>query len=139
MAKIEKYKGYDTDPPIPKPNEKVLPNIVTVRDGMPVTYPNCNGIGVRILHPSNPKAPAQNMSVVMFYVPPHVELGPGTSHYPEECYAILRGKGIMTLAGEEVEVESGMFIHLPPWCEHGIKNTGDETMEILICTSPPNP
>ena len=34
---------------------------------------------------------------------------------------------------------SATFIHLPPWCEHGIENTGEETLEILICTSPPNP
>ena len=139
MAKIEMYKGYDTDPPFSKPEEKVLPNIVTVQDGMPVKYRNCEGIGVRILYPSNPKAPAQNMSLVMFYVPPHVELEPGTGHHTEECYVILRGKGTMTLADEKVEVEAGTFIHLPPWCEHGIENTGDETLEILICTSPPNP
>ncbi len=138
MAKITMFKGYEGEPPIPKPKEKVLPNIVRVQDGVPVKYPDCEGIGVRVVHPANPKAPAQNLGLVMFYVPPHVVLESG-SHHTEECYVILRGQGTMTLAGEKVEVEAGTFIHLPPWCEHGIENTSDETMEILICTSPPNP
>lgn len=142
MSRITEFRGYraeDGKPPIPKPAELVQPNIVTVRDGVAVRYPGCNGIGVRVVHPANPKAPAKNLGLVMFFVPPHVELKPGKGHWTEECYVILRGEGVMTLAGERVPVRSGTFIHLPPWCEHGIENTGDETLEILICTSPPNP
>jgi mannose-6-phosphate isomerase-like protein (cupin superfamily) len=138
MAKIQMFKGYQGDPPFAKPDKPVQPNIVTVQDGVPVKYPDCDGVGVRVVHPANPKAPAQNLGLVMFYVPPHVILEPG-SHYTEECYVILRGRGTMTLAGEKVKVRAGMFIHLPPWCEHGVENTGEETMEILICTAPPNP
>ena len=138
MAKITMFKGYEGVPPIPKPREKVLPNVVRAQDGVPVKYPDCEGIGVRIVHPANPKAPAQNLGLVMFYIPPHVVLEPG-SHHTEECYVIIRGSGIMTLAGEKIDVQEGTFIHLPPWCEHGIENTGNETMEVLICTSPPNP
>ncbi|MEE2707236.1 MAG: cupin domain-containing protein [Planctomycetota bacterium] len=138
MAKITDFKGYQGEPPFPKPDTPVQPNVVTPQEGVPVRYPGCDGIGVRVVHPANPKAPCQNMGLVMFYVPPHVLLEPG-SHHTEECYVILRGRGTMTLAGDKVEVEQGTFIHLPPWCEHGIENTGDETLEILICTSPPNP
>ena len=97
----------------------------------------CDGVGVRVVHPSNPRAPAQAMGLVMFYLPPHVKMEP-RGHLPEECYVILRGRGVMTLNGEEHEVSAGAFVHLPPWCEHGIKNTGDETLEVLICTAPPN-
>jgi mannose-6-phosphate isomerase-like protein (cupin superfamily) len=138
MAKIQMFKGYQGDPPVAKPAEPVQPNIVTVQDGVPVKYPGCEGIGVRVVHPANPKAPARNFGLVMFYVPPHVALEPG-SHYTEECYVILRGEGTMTLAGQKVPVKAGMFIHLPSWCEHGIENTGNENLEVLICTSPPNP
>jgi mannose-6-phosphate isomerase-like protein (cupin superfamily) len=138
MAKIQMFKGYQGDPPVAKPADPVQPNIVTVQDGVPVKYPGCEGIGVRVVHPANPRAPARNFGLVMFYVPPHVVLEPG-SHYTEECYVILRGEGTMTLAGQKVPVKAGMFIHLPSWCEHGIENTGDEGLEILICTSPPNP
>jgi mannose-6-phosphate isomerase-like protein (cupin superfamily) len=137
MAKIQIFKGYQGDQPVPKPAETVRPNIVTVQDGVPVKYPGCEGIGVRVVQPANPKAPAKNLGLVMFYVPPHVVLEPGC-HHTEECYVILRGKGTMTLAGERVPVKAGMFIHLPSWCEHGIENTGDENLEVLICTSPAN-
>jgi mannose-6-phosphate isomerase-like protein (cupin superfamily) len=138
MARITDFKGYSGEPPVPRPDRVVEPNIVTVQDGVPVRYPGCDGLGVRVVHPVNPKAPAQNLGLVMFFVPPHVVLAPG-SHHTEECYVILRGEGTMTIAGKQVPVRAGTFIHLPPWCEHGVENTGNETLEILICTSPPNP
>jgi mannose-6-phosphate isomerase-like protein (cupin superfamily) len=138
MAKITDFKGYAGEPPFPKPAAPVEPNVVTVQDGVPVRYPGCDGLGVRVVHPVNPRAPGKNLGLVLFYVPPHVVLEPG-SHWTEECYVILRGEGTMTLAGKPVPVRAGTFIHLPPWCEHGIENTGEETLEILICTSPPNP
>ena len=138
MAKIRMSKAYQGEPPILKPEKPVQPNVVTVQDGIPLKIPDCDGIVVRMVHPTNPKALSKNMSLAMFYVPPHVELKPG-SHYTEECYAILRGQGTMTLASKKVKVRAGMFIHLPPWCEHGVENTGDEMLEIMICTAPPNP
>jgi len=64
---------------------------------------------------------------------------PSGGHENEEVYMILKGKGTMMLAGKPVEVSEGIFIHLPAWCEHGLENTGNDTMEIMICTSPPNP
>ena len=138
MAKITAFKGYKGDPPVAKPEEPVPPHVVTVQDGLPVKYPDCDGVGVRVAHPSNPKAPAQAFGLVMFYLPPHASLAPG-SHFPEECYVIVKGTGTMTLAGKKTPVAPGTFVHLPPWCEHGIENTGTETLEVLICTSPANP
>lgn len=138
MAKIGEFKGYAGEPPVAKPDTLVQANVVTVQDGVPVKYPGCEGIGVRVVHPSNPNASAENLGLVMFYVPPHVVLEP-SSHHTEECYVIVKGEGTMTLAGKRVPVKAGTFIHLPPWCEHGIENTGIESLEVLICTSPPNP
>lgn len=138
MAKIKPFRPSTGEPPIPKPLEAVKPHVVTVQDGAPVKYPNCDGVGVRVVHPSNPKAYTEAMGIVMFYLPPHASLAPG-SHYTEECYCILKGHGTMTLAGEKVEVGPGTFVHLPPWCEHGVENTGNETLEMLLCTVPPNP
>lgn len=71
--------------------------IVNIQDGVPVAYPGCHGLGVRVVHPVNSKAPAKNMGLVMFYVPPHVVLEPG-SHETEETYVILEGCGRMTFA-----------------------------------------
>ena len=143
MAKIQDFKGYAGDenyvPKVPKPSTPVFPNIVSARDGVPVRYPGCDGIGIRIVHPVNPKAASKDIGIVMFCVPPHVVLPPG-SHETEEVYIILRGAGTMTFAqGQQRTVKEGDFVHLPPWCEHGIENTGNLTMEVLVCTAPPNP
>ncbi len=108
--------------------------IVNVQDGVPVVYPGCHGLGVRV----NPKAPAKNMGLVLFYIPPHVVLEPG-SHETEETYIIQEGSGRMTFSNSQRDVTKGDFVYLPPWCEHGIENTGTETLVVLIATSPPNP
>ena len=140
MAKITQFKGYQGDRPpvIPKPAQPPDPMIVNVQDGVPVVYPGCHGLGVRVVHPVNPKAPAKNMGLVLFYVPPHVILEPG-SHETEETYCILEGSGRMTFANYQRDVKKGDFVYLPPWCLHGIENTGNETLVVLIATSPPNP
>ncbi len=140
MATITEFKGYQSDAPptIARPETPPDPMIVTVQEGVPVVYPNCHGLGVRVVHPVNPNAPAKNMGLVMFYIPPHALLSPG-SHETEETYVILEGKGRMTFARYERDVQKGDFVYLPPWCVHGIENTGTETLVVLIATSPPNP
>ena len=140
MAEITQFKGYEgPHPAIPKPDRPVDPVILTVQDGVPVAYPGCHGLGVRVVHPVNPRAPAKNLGLVLFYLPPHTKNPPG-SHETEETYVVLEGRGVMTFAdGRKEEVAKGQFIYLPPWCEHGIENTGIETLVVLICTSPPNP
>ena len=140
MAKITQFKSYQGDQPplIPNPDQPPDPVILTVQDGVPVAYPNCHGLGVRVVHPVNPKAPAKNMGLVMFYIPPHAALQPG-SHETEETYVILEGRGLMTFARFQREVKKGDFVYLPSWCVHGIENTGTEPLVVLIATSPPNP
>ncbi|MGI6414995.1 MAG: cupin domain-containing protein [Thermoguttaceae bacterium] len=140
MAKITAFQSYQSDKPpaVPKPDVPPDPVIVTVQDGVPVAYPGCHGVGVRVVHPVNPRAPAKNLGLVMFYLPPHVILEPG-SHETEETYVILAGSGRMTFARSERDVSKGDFVYLPPWCVHGIENTGSETLVVLIATSPPNP
>ena len=142
MAEITDYVRYVPEgytPKIPKPETPVLPMVVRARDGLPVRYRNCSGLGIRIVHPTNPKAPAKNMGLVLFCLPPHASLLPPNHHETEETYVVLRGGGVMTFANDKkVEVSAGDYIYLPPWCLHGVENTGDETLEILICTSPPN-
>ena len=140
MAEITYFKDYQTNKPptIPKPQEPVDPIIVTAQDGVPVVYPNCHGLGVRVVHPANSKAPAKNLGLVLFHIPPHALLPPG-SHETEETYVVLEGCGRMTFANYQRDVKKGDFIYLRPWCTHGIENTGNDPLVILIATSPPNP
>jgi mannose-6-phosphate isomerase-like protein (cupin superfamily) len=140
MAKITEFQGYASDraPAIPRPQTPPDPMILTVQEGVPVVYSGCHGVGVRVVHPVNPNAPSTHLGLVMFYVPPHAVLPPG-SHETEEVYVILEGRGRMTFARGERNVQKGDFVYLPPWCVHGIENTGTETLVVLIATSPPNP
>ena len=140
MAQFTVYRGYEGEhtPAVPRPDKPVDPMIVTVQEGVPVVYPGCYGAAVRVVHPVNSRAPARNMGLVMFYLPPHAVLSPG-SHETEETYVILEGRGTMTFANYQREVKKGDFVYLPPWCLHGIENTGTETLVVLIATSPPNP
>lgn len=140
MAKITIFKGYGDDhtPAVPKPATPVDPMIVSAQDGVPVAYPGCHGLGIRVVHPVNPKAPAKNLGLVLFYLPPHVLLEPG-SHETEETYVIMEGSGRMTFSNYQRDVKKGDFVYLPPWCVHGVENTGNETLVIMVATSPPNP
>jgi mannose-6-phosphate isomerase-like protein (cupin superfamily) len=140
MAKITDFAGYQTGKPpiIPKPDHPVDPKIVSVQEGVPVRYSQCDGLGVRVVHPANPQAPAKNLGLVMFYLPPHVSCALH-DHETEEAYVILEGHGHMTFANFERDIKEGDFVYLPPWCPHGIENTGIKTLVVLIATSPPNP
>ena len=143
MAKTRNSKDNMADPnsnpKIPRSDDPVWPHILSAKEGVPVRLAGCDGLVLRVIHPTNPKAPSRNMGVQLFCVPPRGVLSPG-SHETEEAYIILRGEGTMTFAqGQRRSVKEGDFIHLPSWCEHGIENTGSCSLEVLICTAPPNP
>ena len=141
MAAYKVLTGHGAPAPtIPKPDVAPLPSIVTVQDGLPVIYgsdtvPAC---GVRVVHPTNPKARSKNHSIAMLYVPPHAGMDLH-SHETEETYCILSGHGKVLFDGGEQDIGPGTFIYLPAWCIHGIHNTGTEVLVALLATSPPNP
>ncbi len=88
------------------------------------------------MNPQNPKAPSKNLSMAIVYVAPGGILLPH-SHENEEIYYIVQGEGEGQFGlGKPVSVRKGMFIHLPPDAEHGLKNTGDEILIALTATSP---
>ncbi len=118
----------------------VAANIVGEKEGIPVLYRSCKrGFGIRVVHPQNPKAPSKNLSTTLLYLAPGGRLEPH-SHENEEVYVVLEGEGKGYFGREEpVPVKKGTFFHLPPYAEHGLENTGDEMMKVLIATSPPLP
>ena len=130
--KIRPFQPFTGEPGIPKPEGVVEPHVVTVQDGVPVRYPDCDGVGVRVVHPSNPKACTNTMGIVMFFLPPHASL-PAGSHWTEETYCFLKGHGVMTLAGKPTEVINTLFTY-----RRGA-NTGWKiqamSMEILLCST----
>jgi quercetin dioxygenase-like cupin family protein len=115
-------------------------NIVSEKDGIPVLYDICTrGFGVRVVHPQNPKAPSKNLSVTLVYLSPGGYMAPH-DHPNEEVYFILQGEGEGYFGLDKpVNVQKGMFVHLPPGAEHGLKNTGDEVLIAMLATSPASP
>lgn len=61
---------------------------------------------------------------------------PVHSHAPEQCYYIIRGKGLMIIEDEQKPVGAGDAIHIPSNRKHGIRNIGGETLEYLTANSP---
>jgi len=115
----------------------VAANVVTEKDGIPVLYGGAQRcFGVRVVHQQNPKAPSKNFSCTIVYVSPGGFLAPH-DHPQEEVYIVLEGEGKGHFGlGKAIDIKPGMFMHLPPNAEHGVENTGDKMLKLLLCTSP---
>lgn len=86
-----------------------------------------------LISPQN--SSAKNLSIQISAVPIGL-LQPVHAHEPEQCYFILKGKGLMDIEGETCEVNSGDVIHIPSNKMHGIRNIGDMALEYLTANSP---
>jgi quercetin dioxygenase-like cupin family protein len=61
---------------------------------------------------------------------------PMHNHDPEQCYYLIKGKGLMIIEEETREVSAGDAIYIPSNRRHGIKNLGDGVLEYLTANSP---
>jgi len=86
-----------------------------------------------LISPQN--SSTQRLSIQVSEVPIGSEQ-PVHKHEPEQCYYIIRGKGLMVIEDESEEVTAGDAIYIPPNKEHGIKNVGGEVLEYLTANSP---
>ncbi|MCX5658794.1 MAG: cupin domain-containing protein [Planctomycetota bacterium] len=60
----------------------------------------------------------------------------GDDNY-EETYYFLNGRGVMTIEGEEVEIQAGDAVLVPPGVDHGFRNTGDEPLRVVLLFGKP--
>jgi mannose-6-phosphate isomerase-like protein (cupin superfamily) len=86
-----------------------------------------------LISPQN--STTQNLSLQISEVPVGSEQ-PLHIHAPEQCYYIIKGKGLVTIEEETREVFAGTAIYIPSNKRHGIKNTGNEVLEYLTANSP---
>ena len=86
-----------------------------------------------LIGPQNAKS--QNISLQVSEVPIGSEQ-PIHNHEPEQCYYIIKGKGLMIIEGESKEVAAGDAVFIPSNLKHGIKNTGDDILEYLSTNAP---
>ena len=52
-------------------------------------------------------------------------------HSPQEVYIIRRGKGLLLSSLSSKKVYEDSFVYIPKNVNHGLKNTGEEDLEIL--------
>jgi mannose-6-phosphate isomerase-like protein (cupin superfamily) len=86
-----------------------------------------------LISPQN--SSARNLSVQISFIPVGSEQ-PIHAHAPEQCYYVIRGKGLMIIEDETRQVSSGDAVYIPSNKKHGIKNIGDEVLEYLTANSP---
>lgn len=55
----------------------------------------------------------------------------------EELYHITAGEGVMILGSERIGVAAGDTVCIPPGTAHAVENTGEVTLTILCCCTPP--
>jgi mannose-6-phosphate isomerase-like protein (cupin superfamily) len=86
-----------------------------------------------LISPQN--SSTKNLSIQISLVPIGSEQ-PIHAHEPDQCYYVIKGKGLMIIENETREVSSGDAIYIPSNKKHGIKNIGDEVFEYLTANSP---
>ena len=75
-------------------------------------------------------APVQFINYTI--IPPGASFGPHEHGNDNEFYVVLNGSGIYTEDGEETAVAAGDIIMNAVRGRHGIRNTGDQDMPLLV-------
>jgi quercetin dioxygenase-like cupin family protein len=95
-----------------------------------------DGLVSRLLHSGD--VPGTALTVTW------VEVEPGSSqvlhsHDPEQVYVVLAGEGRVTVGDDRERVVAGDLVHIPSNTEHGVENTGEETLEYVSAATPTVP
>jgi mannose-6-phosphate isomerase-like protein (cupin superfamily) len=80
---------------------------------------------------------SKNLAVTWVEVPPGAEQRTHSHEDSEQIYVIVRGGGLMTVAGDEAEVEEGDLVFIPPASDHSIRNDRADTLVYVSAASPP--
>lgn len=54
----------------------------------------------------------------------------------DKFYLVLEGRALFTVGDEEREAEAGALVIAPAGIEHGVANTGDTRLSLLIAIAP---
>jgi mannose-6-phosphate isomerase-like protein (cupin superfamily) len=84
-----------------------------------------------------PTGNSQNQSLAEATVPPGGETQEHYHRASEEIYLFTHGSGRVRLGDEESDVMVGDTVVIPPGTPHKLWNTGDGSLRLLCCCSPP--
>lgn len=82
-------------------------------------------------------AAAANQSVAEATVAPGAATAAHHHLRAEEIYLVTAGRGLLRIGAEEREVGPGDCAAIPPGSVHQLRNTGDEDLVVVCCSSPP--
>lgn len=113
-------------------NEHSSKYVVSESSGRP--FMGLGALVTRLVHPKTVGSEQLGVSLVRMEPGDRIKLH---RHAYEEAYFVLEGEGVMQLAEEEIRLESGVAVYVPPNLIHGQVNTGDGVLRILCSLSPP--
>ena len=99
------------------------------------TYQTRDGSQIReLMHPSQHGNKLQSLAEAT--VPAGTSTLLHQHKITEEIYHITQGKGLMTLGGEQFEVQEGDTVCIPPGTAHKLYNNSDLPLVLLCCCAP---
>jgi mannose-6-phosphate isomerase-like protein (cupin superfamily) len=75
-------------------------------------------------------------TVLLSLISPRNSTGTHT-HVSDEIMYVASGRGVGRVADEKMELREDMVVFAPKGVEHGIENTGDETLKLICFYTPP--
>jgi mannose-6-phosphate isomerase-like protein (cupin superfamily) len=80
---------------------------------------------------------SRHLSVCWIEVPAGAEQELHSHEEAEQAYIVVRGRGVMTSAGDAQELAEGDLAMVSPATDHSIANNGDGELCIVSVQSPP--
>ena len=111
-----------------KKSDYIVQHDAEVAKSEPGTH---NGGGQTIGYSFFDKTPGMHFVFRKRVLKPGAGIGYHEQH-EDEVYYVLSGRGVMTLDDEPINVEPGTAILTRPGSSHGLKQTGDQDLVILI-------
>jgi len=81
-------------------------------------------------------SPITQCSLAEETLPPGCSVKPHYHRDLEEIYYVVSGNGIMTVGEKSREVSAGDAVYIPKGHRHSLKNTGTESIRLILVCGP---
>jgi mannose-6-phosphate isomerase-like protein (cupin superfamily) len=86
-----------------------------------------------------PQLGSAKLAVTWVRGEPGSQQGLHAHDHSEQIYVVIRGRGLMIVDDEALEIEAGSAVLIQAGAKHAIRNTGIEPLEYISATAPPFP